>query len=237
MSGPRHIFAVFGLVATLTIVTRSEHKRSEAETEIEEPIFWPAWKPADAGTPPAAMFGRNLLINGNAEATQKETAGLPGWSPRDRATAAAYGSSAGEPDERTPGPPDRGQRYFRCRVFGGGPKPGDAVTQTLDVIAVAGDIDAGKVRCKLTGWFGGRAGADAYLKIIFRDGKGNELGTLQTDPGSDRRETAKLTERVKEGRVAKGTRRIDVVLQFYSSGAEMSETVAIADNLSLVFTK
>ena len=49
----------------------------------------------------------------------------------DRATAAAYGSTAGEPDERTPGPPDRGKRYFRCRVFGGGLKLGDAVNPAV----------------------------------------------------------------------------------------------------------
>jgi hypothetical protein len=228
-----------GLVLAVAGCQKKPAPQSDADKPA--PAKAPDAKPLDAGTPPAQVYGRNLLVNAGAEAelVDNDPAKVRGWDPQGQVTATNYGSTAGEPNEVTPGPPDRGKRYLRCGVFGGGPKPGKAVTQQLDLMAIAGDIDAGKVKCKLAGWFGGLGDGDAYMKLIFRDATGMERGTLQTDPvkEADRKPDAALVERVKHGDVPKGTRRVDAVLQFYSPGAENSETVAFADGLSFVLSR
>jgi hypothetical protein len=237
----RRVIVVFGLVAFLAMAARSQDGPGDDELENPRPLYWPDDKPVNAGTPPALMFGRNLLMNGNAELALRENdpGAVSFWSPPGQVVAARYGTRAGEPDAASPGPPDRGQRYLRCAVFGGRAWSGNAIGQSVDVVAVAAFIDAGEVRCRVAGWFGGLRGGDASLKLIFRDASGNELGTLRTDsaPEPGRGRVARLTGRVNLGLVPWGTRRIDAIVQFHSQGPESTEAVAFADDLSLTLLK
>jgi hypothetical protein len=234
--GPRRFLAVFALVAVLAIAARSQQDTGEGRAEAEEPVFWPDWKPVDAGTPLRLMFGRNLLVNGNAETGLLDHG--PVWSSYGRVTTAEYGTAAGEPDATTPGPSDRGRHYFRCPVYGGGARPGNTITQAIDVRVIAAFIDDGNVQYRVAGWFGGTGDADAYVRLVFRSGDRRELGTIQSDAvAKSHTRAATLTERAKLGHVPKGTRAIDVVVQFYSRSEEAGESVAVADNLSLVLMK
>jgi hypothetical protein len=234
--GTRRLLAIFALVAILAIAARSQQEKGDARPEAEEPIFWPDWKPVDAGTPLKLMFGRNQLVNGDAESGLNDHG--PVWSSYGRVTTAAYGTAAGEPDAATAGPSDRGGHYFRCPVYGEGPRPGNTITQSVDVRAIAAIIDEGTVRYRVAGWFGGTGNADAYVRLVFRNGTGRELGLIQTDTvAKSQTRLATLTERLKLGQVPKGTRGIEVVVQFFSRGDEVGESVAVADNLSLVLTK
>ncbi len=79
------------------------------------------------------VFGRNLIVNGDAEAGPGSFDGLtvepvPGWITNGNFTVAQY-SGEGLPSQTDPGPPDRGNNFFA-----GGPNNiSSSATQLINV--------------------------------------------------------------------------------------------------------
>ena len=94
------------------------------------------------------------LENGNAEAGPGGDGSTvivpPGWTASGDATVVLW-STPGWMNSSDPGPADRGLNYFA----GGPGMPSTSFEQTVDVSALATDIDAGLVTYDLNGWLGG----------------------------------------------------------------------------------
>lgn len=189
--------------------------------------------------PAAAAYGAEFLVNGGAEAGAAAADDLssydaPGWTTVLGSFTAVQYDAAGFPDRGSPGPLDRGQNFFA-----GGPGEGSAqALQTIDVAHLADDIDAGQVRFRLQGHFGGSADQDdsAFAYLIFKRGAAS-LG-VSTSVGSvsatDRAGITGLLFRKVVGTVPPGTRAIDCYLFMMLTSGPYND--GYADNLSLVLT-
>jgi hypothetical protein len=187
--------------------------------------------------------GTNLLVNGggecgNATASGYDAVTIPGWQTTGLATAAGYNVGNGFPGPTTPGPSVRGNHFFA-----GGPVGNSVLSQTVNVSAASGAIDAGSVTYSLNGWLGGYAGeaSTATVKATFRNASGAALSTSQIGPvtAADRGRATKLLQRNASGDVPAGTRTVDVVLQLTGDpkrNASNSYNDAYADNLSLTLS-
>jgi hypothetical protein len=182
------------------------------------------------------LFGGNLIVNGDAEQETK------GWTPASDLQTVIYGEFGGGPAADSPGPANRGQKYFYGTVKTA--QPSKIVSQKSDVVGIAKSIDANNVQYKISGYFGGvnNSASSARLRVTFLDKDGKELGADKTDEvkESDRADDMVLVGRTKTGVLPAGTRKIQIGLEFYIRAgheADDLETDAFADNLSLVLTK
>ncbi|HEV1998259.1 MAG TPA: serine/threonine-protein kinase, partial [Candidatus Dormibacteraeota bacterium] len=124
-----------------------------------------------------ALFGHNLVVNGNAEqgsgATSIAQVVKPDhWTTSGSFTVLKYGSPD-FPTATDPGPPDRGD-YF----FAGGPDSSQSrATQTIDLSGGSGGIDSGGKQYTLSAYLGGFGGqADsATVSVRFEDASGHDL--------------------------------------------------------------
>ncbi len=112
-----------------------------------------------------ALFGRNLVVNGNAETnlgSDDETIVVSpaGWKTTGQFGVFKYGGIFGFPDRNVPGPPDRGNNFFT-----GGDAAISTATQIIDVARVAAAIDAGAVRYDLSAWLGGYDAQSDYATV------------------------------------------------------------------------
>jgi len=142
----------------------------------------------------------------------------------------------------SPGPANRGQKYFYGTVKTA--QPSKIVSQKADVLGIAKSIDANNVQYTISGYFGGvnNSASSARLRVTFLDKDGKELAADKTDEvkESDRADDMVLVGRTKTGALPAGTRKIQIGLEFYIRAgheADDLETDAFADNLSLVLTK
>lgn len=189
------------------------------------------------GSVPTPFFGRNLIRNGDAEASAGSpsggAAGVPGWELEfvDSATVLPYGIPGGWPLSTDPGPPSRGENYFA-----GGVPADPYLIQTLDVSAIAGAINSGTVRYMFEGYLGGFSNqqdqATAYL--TFRSGANAILGSTQLGPvtNTDRGNQTSLLRRTAGGFVPPGTVAIEIELRLTAIASSYND--GYADNLSLV---
>lgn len=189
--------------------------------------------PAAAAT---SMSG-NLLVDSGAEAVaQCTTTGedgmtVPGWTiTGGEPNAVCYGAPGGYPDANTPGAPGRGNQFFD-----GGATGNSGLSQTADVSAAAGTIDAGGVPFNLSGWLGGYSSQNdrVGLTATFQDGSGKALGTasIPAVTNSDRGDTTEFLQRSATGALPAGTRSVKVALAFTWTVGDTTD--GYADNLSL----
>jgi len=195
-------------------------------------------KSADAPT----LFGRNLLKNGNAEASAPDQHKVPGgWQLMEEFTVATYGSVSGEWDWGLSGCADCGKSYVRLQFQD---KKEIATSQTADIASSAEAVDAGKVSATIQAFLGGFLESDttSVISASFLDSKGAELGSMETDPI----DVAKLPKATsgstglspcqKTGIVPAGTRSIVFAWKARATG-DSNSYIALGDNFSLVLTK
>jgi uncharacterized protein (TIGR03437 family) len=192
----------------------------------------------NANTPAQALYGPNLIVNGNAEMPNGETperGGLdvPGWVRSADFTTERYDYD-GDLGPTDPGPPDRGAIYF----WGGGSNALSSATQDIDISAAAADIDAGKVAYNFTAWLGGYADQNDNMTVTieFRNWAGTSYGviTLPAFSASARNSVTQLMKRTGTGGVPAGARYARITLT--SRRTDGSDNDGLADSLSLVLT-
>ena len=193
---------------------------------------------ARADAPPAATYGTNLVINGDAEselgAADSGIVVKPtGWETTGQFTAVQYGASGGIPDLKTPGPENRGKSLFE-----GGNVPKSTAQQTIALGALSADIDAGTVSYNFSAWIGGweNQGDYAVVSVQFRNTSGATLATSTLGPVTPaQRPGTSLVQRSHSGAVPKGTRSAVVSIVItrlvgtYNDGS--------VDNIALVLNK
>jgi predicted Ser/Thr protein kinase len=189
---------------------------------------------------PKTVFGQNLIVNGNAEASDGVTAltdlaVVPGWSLSGNFTTLQYNIPNALIGATDPGPDDRGRSVF----VGGANNALSSASQTIDISVGATTIDQGSVSYELSGYLGGYKGEadNAALKLTFQDQSGKVLAEAALGPvaPSDRSYGTKLISQDIVGTVPVGTRSIEVQLLMTRSGTE-SYNHAFADNLSVILS-
>ncbi len=134
--------------------------------------------PVEPSIPPTTgggIYGRNLVINGDAEAGQSAPlyvpVAIPGWEVERGLGVASYADTAPlfPPDF---GPPNRGNNFFAGLR--------DVIARAIqrqDVSAAAAAIDAGQVTFDFEAWLGGYAGQDdsVLVELNFLDANGTAL--------------------------------------------------------------
>lgn len=167
---------------------------------------------------PATTYFLNLIANPSAEAGPSGQGAeiavdIPGWARQRAASVAGYRGS-GWIGPNDPGPGNRGGQLFH-----GGPED-SRLYQYLDLSGVARWIDEGQVRFRAAAWLGG-AGNQApspILKLEFLDWNSSQalrevsLGPVSTDGPA-------LGQRVADGVVPPGTRKVLLSLEMRSFGA------------------
>jgi hypothetical protein len=184
-----------------------------------------------------ALFGRNLIVNGGAEAwahPRAATYGEPlGWTTTGTFTVEAYGAPGGYPKDTSPGSPQRGSAFFS-----GGHAPLSTASQTISLAAAAGPIDAGRVRFALSGWLGGYGGQSDNMRVAvrFMRESGETLATASLPPvlARDRNGVTGMLRRTAQGRVPRDTRSAYVLVT--SARADGFANDGYADDLSLVLS-
>jgi hypothetical protein len=194
-------------------------------------------------------YGTNLLFNGDAEWNSGTNSygvstnnagllnvtpnrGIAWWFDPGPMTLGRYGTHANFPGAASPGPTSRGQNFFL-----GGLGATSVISQTIDLSALAADIDDPGVDYALSAWLGGRGAlpAAAQFSARFLNGAGVPLGTNRLGPvtADDRGGVTGLVERSATGQLPVGTRLVEFVL---SAQATAVTNDASADNLSFVLT-
>lgn len=183
----------------------------------------PALLAASLAAHAQADLGRNLIVNGDAEAG---TAGWTGFEGYSLFQSVDYGNNWVKPSE--PGPGDRGARMFAGQ---GGQSAGH---QTFTL----GDLGSAPVRYELTGWLGGWLAQEdnALLYVSFLDITGQEIGHAEIGPmmPADRGNVTGLFLQRREGLLPVGTAQ----LMFSLSMERLSggDNDGYADNLSFVLS-
>jgi hypothetical protein len=187
------------------------------------------------------MFGRNLIVNGDAElgpvGTSAANVSITGWSDPGPMTILPYDfedNSQPYLASTDPGPADRGSRFFW-----GGIGASSAITQTINVADIASLVDLGVVTYDLSGWLGGFTVQNDQMRLTasFRDGENEELAlsTLGPVEVADRNFETALLLRQTEGAVPAGTRSI--LLTLTATRFAGTANNGFADNLSLVLNQ
>jgi hypothetical protein len=164
-----------------------------------------------------AVFGHNLVVNGNAEAnlgaaTDTAVVAPQGWTTKGPFTVVQYGTGV-FPTAQDPGPADRGKSFFA----GGPGATQSSATQTVDISSGGGGIDSGAKRYDLSAYLGGTAseGDSATVLATFEDGNGNPLGSATIGPVTEigRRNRTGLIKSETTGAVPRGTRKVKIEIR------------------------
>ena len=190
-------------------------------------------KPVPRSTP--TVFDKNLVKNGDAESGNGSR-----WSNSEELKTILYGDFGGGPGKESPGPADRGERYFYARTTTS--QPTAVFSQNIDISAAASTIDTGMVSYRFGGWFGIANGSSSSgkLKIAFFDTAGKELKNDATAEIKEKNRPPDETMIEKGGgdTVPVGTRKVSIVLEFkiFERQDEERDNLAFADNLWLILT-
>ncbi len=212
----------------------------------------PAWNldaRLDGLALPLLRYGTNLIFNGDAEANSgtnnygagtnnagllniTPNRGIAWWFDPGPMTLGRYGAHTNFPNFSSPGPDQRGNNFFL-----GGLGTTSLISQTLDLSALAADIDDPGVDYVLSGWLGGRGTQTAAAQFIarFLAGTGVPLATNRLGPvtATDRAGVTGLLKRSATGQLPAGTRWVEFTLLAQSSAVTND---ASADNLAFVLT-
>jgi hypothetical protein len=185
----------------------------------------------------AAIFGTNLIVNGDAEAGAGSASGndlvaVPGWDLLGDFTVVRYGAP------NFPGGSDPGVSVGGTNFFAGGPSNGSsAAQQTIDLSSAGLQIDTGTTAFDLSGYLGGFSsqGDNARITLTFFDSGLSPTG-LQTVLGpvsnTDRGNLTGLLFRETTGFIPVGARSVEVQLSAVRQAGSYND--GYADNLSLV---
>jgi uncharacterized protein (TIGR03437 family) len=185
-----------------------------------------------------SLFGRNLIVNGDAESGPSDPDGhtpvssFPGWTasgtPDVNQYASGYDISLGDVIPAL----SVGNNYFS----GGRAQANASLSQTIDLSSGSSTIDQGTVTFALSAYLGGFQGETetAQLTVTFVDGSGNQLASPMLGPVTDvdRGETTGIWFRRALGPVPAGARSVQVTLLFTWTSDATND--GAADNLSLV---
>jgi hypothetical protein len=191
---------------------------------------------AAAAAGPSSLLGRNLVVNGNAEAAQglPRMVGAQNWATTGHFTAVNYGYDD-YPTSKSPGPADRGNRFFS----GGTNDALSTASQGIDVSSLAAAIDAGKIAYDFSAWIGGFANQNDYATVTatFFNASHARLTSVQLGPvtRTNRQGLTALLRRQTAGSVPAMTRRIGI--EIVSTRLEGASNDGYADNISLVLSQ
>ena len=148
----------------------------------------PLAKPA----PTPDILNKNLIVNGNAESGNGN-----GWTNADELKTILYGEFGGGPDKGSPGPNDRGEKYFYARTTMA--QPTATFSQKISLTRIADAVDKGQVIYNVGGWFGVASSSSSMgrLRVVFLDNDEKEISTDATAEikEADKPEDLALTER------------------------------------------
>jgi hypothetical protein len=187
------------------------------------------------GSAGATGSGANLLANPGAEAGPGGTSGSsetppPDWTVTGEFTAVQYEAAGGFPSDAV-SKSIGGETNF----FAGGDAESSTATQTVDVSASAGEIDAGKVTATLSADLGGYASQSDNMVITATalNAAGAALQTLTIGPvtEAERKGETTLLARTTSQLLDAGTRSIRVVMTATRVEGEFDD--GYADNVSL----
>jgi uncharacterized protein (TIGR03437 family) len=184
-----------------------------------------------------SIFGRNLIVNGDAESGPSDPNGhnpissFPGWTAQGTPDVVQYASGYNIATTDIV-PLAAGSNYF-----GGGRTHADAsLTQKIDLSSGAAAIDAGTTTFNASAYLGGFQDEPetAQMNVTFLSSSGSVLGsaTLGAVTNSDRENITGLWYRRAIGLVPIGTRSAGVVLTMAWKASNTND--GAADNLSLV---
>jgi uncharacterized protein (TIGR03437 family) len=175
------------------------------------------------------LFGRNLLVNGDAEVAAGTAGTVAGWSVTGSPTVILY-SLKDRLEPTSIGPVNRGLNYFS----GGANIAKSVLTQKVDISGAASAIDAGNVTFDASGYLGGKDADSAQTIVTFQGASGNTLVTVTLGPvgETDRFQEQALYFRRQIGQVPVGARSANVEVDLIRSSG--TDNKGAADNLSLV---
>ena len=191
----------------------------------------------------AAIFGMNLIVNGDAEAGSGATNSssvvpVPGWTKTGNFTVVRYGTGGLLfPSASSSGPSNRGRNFFA----GGPSNSSSRASQLIDISAGSAIIDGVGATFDLSGFFGGWLfqNDNSVLKASFLSASNSVLNMASIGgvTSGDRGSQTGLLERSTSGIVPTGTRKIKVDLQMNRVASLFnSYNDGYADNLSLKLT-
>ena len=189
---------------------------------------------------PSAIPSGNLVQNPGAEenGTIYDSVVPPArWTTTGALSAWAYGALADRPDKAFAASIGGGVNFFSGGPGGVVGQP--TARQSIDVSAAAVEIDAGGVAATLSAFIGGYTVSEdlAQVDALFYDDAGTRLGGVRIGPVNrdDRKRLTTLLLRSATANVAKGTRRIDVVISVTVDNNGKNQ--AYVDNISLTLGK
>jgi hypothetical protein len=195
--------------------------------------------PVKAQTSADVLFGKNLVVNGDAEAdtgspSDSQIVKPTGWTTTGQFSAVQYGASGGFPDKTSVGPTDRGNNFFA-----GGNVTKSTASQTIDLAAGASTIDAGGVTFVLSGWLGGYSNQDdsATVSVTFLSESGAVLRSAAIGPlkSADRKAVTGFFQRKATGLVPPSARSARVVITDTRYAGAYNDSYV--DDVSLVLAK
>jgi uncharacterized protein (TIGR03437 family) len=179
-------------------------------------------------------FGKNLIVNGDAEAGLGSTSGgtavtaIPGWTASGSPNVVQY--AAGDRLSKTTiGPVNRGANYFAGLNTAKG-----VLTQKIDFSAAASAIDAGSVSFDVSAYLGGDGDDTSQMIVTFQGASANTLATVTLGPiaAADKNDTQALYFRRQIGLLPAGARSANVELDLIRASGSAND--GAADNLSLI---
>lgn len=129
-----------------------------------------------------SLFGKNLVVNGDAEAGPATNGGntlpssIPGWTPGGSPNVVLYTADS-RLHANSPGPVNRGKAYFAGSNTAKG-----TLTQKIDVSAAAAGIDAGTVSLDASAFIGGGELDNSSVTFTFTGTSGNVIRSVTLGP-------------------------------------------------------
>ncbi len=169
--------------------------------------------------------------------TWQEDVSITGWKDNSRATVFPYTVPGRPPTSPMPGHDPVPENRGRCFFMAVDP---NTTSQTIDVSALAKEIDAQKIRLKLSGWIGGFVNQDETLtvKAVALNEQGDELDAWQIGPltPEDRNNKTGFWLLTNDGKaeLTKNTRYVRIEL--IGVGRSLGSVDGWADNLSLILS-
>jgi hypothetical protein len=187
-----------------------------------------------------SLYGRNLVVNGDAEGSAGSPAGAfvgtPGWGNIEgQFTAVPYDAPGGFPSVAT----DQVPANHGYSFFSGGNVGNSYARQDIPVSAIGAQIDNGNVTYNLSADLGGffSDGDNATVDLLFLDASNAVIGTPKTIgpvTPADRGNKTGLLPRSISGFVPPNTRTLHVNVSMNRSFGTAND--GYADNISVVLT-
>jgi uncharacterized protein (TIGR03437 family) len=179
-------------------------------------------------------FGKNLIVNGDAEAGPGSTSGgtavtsIPGWTASGSPNVVQYAIND-RLSKTSIGPVNRGANYFA-----GLNTAKATLTQKIDFSSAASAIDAGNVSFDVSAYLGGDGADTSQMIVTFQGASANTLATVTLGPiaETDKNSSEALYFRRQIGLLPAGTRTANVELDLTRASGSAND--GAADNLSLI---